>query len=107
MVAIDPVMQAQANLKEAETQFKHGEEQFQRDEIPKERLDELGRLRDIAEEDLRRTEKVFRNPDSGRSEMERKFQTSLKIAASAERLVRRAKTKESARWVMPVAGSFV
>ena len=62
MVALDPVSQAQANLKEAERQFKHAEEQFQRREIPKERLDELGRLRDAAEEDVRRTEKVFGTP---------------------------------------------
>ena len=62
MVTLDPVSQAEANLKEAERQFKHAEEQFQRQEIPKERLDELGRLRDIAAEDLRRTVKVFGAP---------------------------------------------
>jgi hypothetical protein len=62
MTTPDPVLQAQANLKEAERQFKHAEEQFQRREIPKERLEELGRLRDIAEEDLRRTVKVFGTP---------------------------------------------
>jgi outer membrane protein TolC len=62
MAATDQVLQAQANLKEAERQFKHAEEQFQRGEIPKERLDQLGRLRDLAAEDLRRTVKVFGSP---------------------------------------------
>lgn len=62
MVALDPVSQAQANLKEAERQFKHAEEQFKRREIPKERLDELGRLCEVAAEDLRRTVKVFGAP---------------------------------------------
>lgn len=62
MVALDPVSQAQANLKEAERQLNHAKEQFQRGEISKERFDELGRLCDIAAEDLRRTVKVFGAP---------------------------------------------
>lgn len=62
MVAVDPVAQAQANFKEAKKQFAHAEDQFRRSEISKERLDELGRLRDIAEEDLRRTAKLFGLP---------------------------------------------
>jgi hypothetical protein len=62
MVTLDPVLQAQANLKEADKQFKHAQEQFQRHEIPQERLDELGRLRDLAADDLARTTKVFGSP---------------------------------------------
>ncbi|UKA77117.1 hypothetical protein [Arthrobacter sp. FW306-07-I] len=62
MVAVDPVSQAQANLKEAEKQFKHAQEQFKRGDIPKERLDELDRLRTVAADDLRRTVKVFGLP---------------------------------------------
>jgi hypothetical protein len=62
MVAVDPVAQAQANLKEAEKQFTHAEDQFRRGEISQERVDELGRLRDIAAEDLRRTAKEFGLP---------------------------------------------
>jgi hypothetical protein len=62
MVAVDPVAQAQANLKEAEKLFAHAQEQFRRHEISQERLDELGRLRDVAAEDLTRTAKVFGLP---------------------------------------------
>ncbi|MDQ0769502.1 membrane-bound lytic murein transglycosylase B [Pseudarthrobacter defluvii] len=62
MVAVDPVAQAQANLKEAEKQFSHAEDQFRRHEISKERLDELSRLRETAAEDLRRAAKVFGLP---------------------------------------------
>lgn len=62
MVAVDPVSQAQANLKEAERQFKHAEEQYKRGEIPQERFEELGRLREAAAEDLQRTSKVFGLP---------------------------------------------
>lgn len=62
MVAVDPVAQAQANLKEAEKLLAHAEGQFRRQEISKERLDELSRLRDIAAEDLERTAKVFGLP---------------------------------------------
>jgi hypothetical protein len=62
MVAVDPVSQAQANLKEAERLFRHAEVQFKLGEIPKERLDELERLCHVAEEDLRRTVKVFGLP---------------------------------------------
>lgn len=62
MVIQDPVVQAQANLKEAERQFKHAQEQFKGHEIPQTRLDELGRLRDLAAEDLHRTTKVFGTP---------------------------------------------
>lgn len=62
MVAVDPVLQAQANLEEAERQLKHAKELFKRGDITQERLDQLSRLRDDAAEDAQRTIREFGAP---------------------------------------------